>query len=278
MSAPLIITAAPNGARLSRQDHPNLPLTVAETAAEAARCRAAGAAVLHAHVRDASGAHVLDPGLYRELIEAVSEACGDMLVQITSEAVGRYSPAEQAAAVFASRPEAASVALREMWPGKDRDEERQARDFYSRAQAEGIHIQHILYDPPDLARFGEACAAEIIPGGRGDVLFVLGRYAASGQAAPEDLDGFVGADMSAVSNWTMCAFGRRAYDCLVRAIPLGGHIRVGFENNLHLRDGTLAPDSAALVREIAAAAPAAGRSLADPNSARDIFSASNFSN
>ncbi|MDP2621103.1 MAG: 3-keto-5-aminohexanoate cleavage protein [Hyphomicrobiales bacterium] len=275
MNAPLIITAAPNGARLNKQDHPNLPVTVAETAAEAARCQAAGAAVLHAHVRDADGAHVLDPGLYRELIEAVRDVCGDMLVQITSEAVGRYSPAEQAAAIIAGRPEAASVALREMWPGEGREEEKQARDFYTRAKAEGIHIQHILYDPPDLARFADACSRKIIPEDRGDALFVLGRYTASQQAEPGELDGFVGADTSAIASWTVCAFGRKGYDCLVRAIPLGGHVRVGFENNLHMRNGSLAPDSAALVREIAHAASVAGRRLASPKAARDILRVGN---
>jgi uncharacterized protein (DUF849 family) len=271
MSAPLIITAAPNGARLNKQDHPNLPLTVAETAAEAARCRAAGAAVLHAHVRDSAGAHVLDPGLYRELIEAVRERCGDMLVQITSEAVGRYGPAEQAAVIFGSLPEAASVALREMWPGEGRDEERRARDFYARAKAERIHIQHILYDPKDLARFAEAKRRKIVPESQGDVLFVLGRYAASGQAEPGELDGFLGGEMAAVATWTVCAFGRSGYDFLVRAVSLGGHVRVGFENNLHLQDGALAPDSAALVKEMADAASATGRSLADPEAARDIL-------
>lgn len=271
MSVPLIVMAAPNGGRLTKRDHPNLPVSVAETAREAARCRAAGAAVLHAHVRDADGAHVLDAGLYRELIQAVRDAAGDMVVQITSEAVGRYGPAEQAATVFASHPEAVSVALKEMWPGEDPCEEAHARDFYARAKAEGIHVQHILYDPRDLARFADACTRKIIPEGRRDALFVLGRYAASLQAEPGELDAFLDGNMSAVSSWTVCAFGRRGYDCVVRAVSLGGHIRIGLENNLHLRDGSLAPDSAALVTEIAEAACAAGRGLVSPQSAREIL-------
>lgn len=271
MSEPLIIMAAPNGARLSKRDHPELPITVVETAAEAARCREAGAAVLHAHVRDPDGAHVLDAERYRELIQAVGESCGDMLVQVTSEAVGRYGPAEQAAAVFDSAPEAASVALREMWPRQGREEARRARDFYHRASGEGIHIQHILYDPGDLARFASACAAGIIPEGRRDALFVLGRYAASLEAEPGELEGFLNGEMSAVTSWTVCAFGRRWYDCLAPAISLGGHVRVGLENNLYLRDGSPAPHSAALVLEMAEAARAADRPVADPQATRKIF-------
>ena len=90
---PLVIAVAPNGARRGKADHPRLPLTLDEIAHEAARCREAGAAMLHLHVRDAEGRHVLDAGLYRETIAAVRCAAGaDFLIQITTEAVGRYAP------------------------------------------------------------------------------------------------------------------------------------------------------------------------------------------
>jgi uncharacterized protein (DUF849 family) len=91
------------------------------------------------------------------------------------------------------------------------------------------------------------------------------------QAEPGELDGFISADMSAVTNWTVCAFGRRGYDCLVPAIALGGHVRVGLENNLRLRDGSPAPDSAALVAEMADAARAEGRPVASPQAARELL-------
>jgi 3-keto-5-aminohexanoate cleavage enzyme len=63
--------------------------------------------------------------------------------------------------------------------------------------------------------------------------------------------------------WTVCAFGYREHACALTAAAMGGHIRVGFENNLHLKDGTLAPDNAALVADVAAAVRALGRPLAD---------------
>ena len=90
-----VLMVAPNGARRTKADHPALPVSVAETVEAALACHEAGAGGLHAHVRDRQGAHVLDAGLYRELIAEMGLRAPAMAVQITTEAVGRYSPAEQ---------------------------------------------------------------------------------------------------------------------------------------------------------------------------------------
>ena len=114
---PLIITVAPNGARRGKADHPAIPLTPAEIGIEAARCQEAGAAMIHLHVRDAEGRHSLDPDLYRAAIAAVrKEAGSDLIVQVTTEAVGIFTPDQQIAAMQALQPEAFSVAVRELIP------------------------------------------------------------------------------------------------------------------------------------------------------------------
>lgn len=89
---PAIVMVAPNGARRGKSDHPTLPITVEETVGEAARCFDVGATVLHAHGRDADGTHCLDAALYRDLIARMRDRVPDMLVQVTTEAVGRYNP------------------------------------------------------------------------------------------------------------------------------------------------------------------------------------------
>ncbi|MEM9490613.1 MAG: 3-keto-5-aminohexanoate cleavage protein [Myxococcota bacterium] len=71
--------------------------------------------------------------------------------------------------------------------------------------------------------------------------------------------------------WAACAFGPQEAACVVTAAALGGHVRVGFENNLHLPDGTQAPDNAAILANIAGAMSAIGRPLADPDTARAII-------
>ncbi len=115
--SPLIVIVAPTGPRKTKDDHPALPLTTAEIAAAAAACRDAGAAMIHLHVRDRDGRHSLDPDAYRAVIAAVRREAGDdMIIQMTSEAAGRYGPDEQIAMVRELKPEAVSLVLREIVP------------------------------------------------------------------------------------------------------------------------------------------------------------------
>lgn len=265
MSAPAILMAAPNGARRGKADHPALPVTIPETVAEAVRCRAAGAAAIHAHVRDRTGAHVLDAGLYAELIAEIAAAAPDMLVQVTTEGVGRYGPEDQARVVRALRPAMVSVALGEMVP--DAAALAHAARFYAWAAEAGVHVQHILYAPAEAARLDALLADGTIPAGLTCRLFVLGRYG-DRPAAPGDLGAFL---PPPAAPWFLCAFGRAEGACIAAALAAGGHARVGFENNLHRADGSLAPDSAALIAEAAGAARAAGRPVASPAAARAIL-------
>jgi len=254
---PTLIAVAPTGARRTRADHPRLPLTIAEIAAEAGRCLDAGAAMLHLHVRDAAGGHSLDAGLYREAIAAVRECAGDsLLIQVTTEAAGCYTPDEQAGLIEDLRPEAVSLALRELLA--DGDGQRLRRLFALMAEA-GTWPQVILYDAGDAAHFAALIDQGSLRLQQPSVLFVLGRYAADQQSSPEDLHPFLAAMVERAWFWQVCAFGRREHDCMIEAIARGGHVRVGFENNLHLPGGTLAQSNADLVRLAAQAARAAGR-------------------
>ena len=77
---------------------------------------------------------------------------------------------------------------------------------------------------------------------------------------------------TASSLWAVCAFGRHETACVVAAAALGGHARVRFENNLHLPDGTGAPDNAALVHAFVSAIAAIGLPIASPDEARRVLS------
>lgn len=267
--SPVILTVAPNGARKGKRDHPALPLTPDEIASCAAACADAGATMIHLHVRDRAGQHTLDADTYRAALDAVAREVGDrIIVQVTSEAVGLYEPDQQMAMVRALHPEAVSLAVREFVP--DAAHERQAADFFAWLHREAILPQYILYSDADLARFDDLIAREVIPPGPHFVLFVLGRYTAGQRSHPLDLVPFVSANR-AEHPWAVCAFGARETACAVAAAALGGHVRVGFENNMTLPDGTLATDNAALVRATAAGIAAIGRPLATVEQARDLF-------
>ena len=114
MTRPTIIMVAPNGARKVKTDHPAVPVTIDETIVTAKECHAAGASILLAHVRDDDGKHLLDAGLYRQLLDGLRQEVPEMLVQITTEAVGIYTPEQQADLVFALKPDFVSVGFREM--------------------------------------------------------------------------------------------------------------------------------------------------------------------
>jgi uncharacterized protein (DUF849 family) len=268
---PFILTVAPNGARRTKADHPAMPLTPAELAATAKACVEAGAAMLHFHVRDADGRHSLDPELYRAATAAVRKAVGPgPILQATSEAAGIYRPEEQIGAITAFRPEAVSVALREIVP--DEGHESAASAFYAKLRSARVMVQHILYEAADLARFQALRARGVIPGERHALLFVLGRYTETQESDPGDLLPFLTAGADA-DLWSVCAFGRREGQAIAVAAALGGHGRVGFENNFHLVDSRLAAGSEELVAQAASLCRGIGRDLANADEAREIFAA-----
>lgn len=243
------ITVAPNGGRRTKQDHPAIPLTAAELARTARECLEAGASMIHVHVRNSDGAHLLDADAYKAAIAAIRAEVGDqMAIQITSEALGVYSPVEQIAVVKAVRPQAASLALRELVP--DVSYEAAFADLLAWMRQEEVLPQIILYEPKDVVRLDAYRRRGMLSGNDIPVLYVLGRYTVGQTSAPIDLLPFLAADMPRFSHWSVCAFGRNEAACVTAGALLGGHVRVGFENNLHKADGSLASSNADLVRDV----------------------------
>ena len=182
----IVLAVAPNGGRKTKTDHPALPLTASELARTAAECLERGASMIHLHVRDAEGRHCLDPEAYRAAIASICEAVGDRLVlQITSELIGRYSPAEQRAAVLKTNPEAVSLALRELAPGEA--DEKDFGDFLGKLRQMRIWPQIILYTPAEAERLGAMLKQGLIPFDKLAVLYVLGRFSLTRTALPRDL-------------------------------------------------------------------------------------------
>jgi uncharacterized protein (DUF849 family) len=268
-SHPLLITVAPNGAYKQRLDHAALPITPAELGQTAKLCLDAGAAMMHMHIRDAQGRHSLDVQGYRDAQQAVKAAVGDeLIIQVTSEAARVYKAPEQMAMVTALKPEAVSVGLREV----DQPEigESGLALFFGWLAQERVMTQVIVYDVADLQRWQALRAQGVIPDAPWSLLFVLGRYSVGQTSEPKDLLPFVQAH-TGQEPWSMCAFGAGEHACATTAAALGGHVRVGFENNLLLNNGQVAPDNAALVRQVADSARVLGRSLYTARQAREAF-------
>jgi len=265
---PTIIMIAPNGARKTRLDHPALPVSIEETIDEAVLCHAAGATILHAHVRGKQDEHLLDAGLYQELIAELKHRAPEMLVQITTEAVGIYTPTQQVNCVQAVVPEMASVALKEITANFT--ELQFAKNFYAWTIEAGVHIQHILFSDEELVQFLKLRQSGVIPASHRCVLFVLGRYAADFQSYPTDLDPFLARDLKGL-DWFVCAFGAKEQACINAAIDQGGHARIGFENNLYLPGGDVAANTAELVSELTMSIAASGRLIATSGEVRHLL-------
>ena len=270
-SDPLIITVAPNGAYKQASDHAAIPLTAASLAITAKACLDAGAAMLHLHIRDVQGRHSLDEHGYRDALQAVKSAVGnEMVLQITSEAARVYQAPEQIAMVQALRPEAVSVSLREL--DQPVVGEIGLAEFFAWLVRERVMTQVILYDVADLQRWQVLRERGVIPQAPWFLLFVLGRYTAGQTSNPRDLVPFVHAH-TGLEPWAVCAFGATEHACVTAAAALGGHVRVGFENNLQLKNGQLAPSNAALVCQAKEAASSLGRPLATAFDIRQRFGA-----
>ena len=267
--APVAIAVAPNGARKSRADHARLPITPDELAQCAADCLAAGAAMLHLHVRDADGRHSLEPADYQAAIGAVRDRVGDgLLVQVTTEAGGRYGPAEQMALARELAPDALSLAIRELCrePGSLREVEA----FLAELGERRALVQYIVYDTADLARMVRMQAEGAVPQRSPHVLFVLGAYAERRAGRPDELPQLLAA-LPAGWRWSVCAFGAAELRCVVTGALLGGHVRVGFENNLQLASGQAATDNADLVGACRDTLRRLGLRAASAGEMRDLF-------
>jgi len=265
----VILAVAPNGARKMKTDHSLLPMSASEIAIDAARCRDAGASLLHLHVRDKAGHHSLNTDLYREAIAAVRRSINeDLLIQITTESAGIFAPDEQMECVRSVKPEAVSLAIKELAP--DEAAIPVASSFFDWLWNERILAQYIIYTPKELNWFLNLVKRGVVPGATHFLQFVLGRYSENQQSSLEDLEGFL-ALPSESYHWSVCAFGKNEQSCVLGAIAKGGHARVGFENNIFLPNGQKAPDNAALVQGIADSIPASGRLLADGRQTRELL-------
>jgi 3-keto-5-aminohexanoate cleavage enzyme len=261
----LTIMVAPNGARKGHADHPNLPVTIDEIACDAVECHLAGAQAIHLHVRDDEGRHSIDASRYAATSDAVRQLAGrELIVQITTEAVGQFTPPQQIAAVRAARPEAVSIAVKELVP--DASAENAAAELYGWAHQNGIAVQHILYTPGEFDRMLDLVVRGIIPGKRHSLIFPLGRYVANQESDPAELIPFAAKVLGNGGierfDWWVCAFGASETASLVAAAALGGHCRIGFENSFINADGSRAASNAERIGDLRRALIGVRRSVA----------------
>jgi len=267
MSQPTIIAVAPNGARKTKHDHSAIPLTAKEIGKTAKACMKAGASMIHLHVRDDQQKHSLSVGLYKEAIKQVRLQTDDSIfIQVTSESVGSYSPDEQFEMIHRLKPPAVSIGLREI---KSETEEK-INQHFKRMRDNQVHPQLILYNDYDVSIYKDWLQRGVLPGSAYPVLFVIGKPQKEGVFESEDLRmSFI--DEMLIKSWMTCGFGYQELHVAKQTIKLGGHIRIGFENNELLENKKIANNNAELIAQVATFMKGESYSIASATEVQELM-------
>jgi 3-keto-5-aminohexanoate cleavage enzyme len=264
----VILTAAIVGAELTRDQTPFLPISAREIADEAARCREAGAAIIHLHVRNDDGSNTQSSERFAEVIAAIRRACDCIIQPTTGGAVGMSI--DERAGPLACRPEMATLNCGSINFGDDVfvNSRPDIRRLAARIHAAGAIPELECYEVGHVAE-ALALAAEGALRGPLHFQFVLGVRGAI--PAREEVVGWMRSMLPAGSTWGVAAIGRSQQPLTELAMRLGGHARVGLEDNVYLSKGVFAEGSAPLVARAAAYGRSIGRQPATPSRARQLL-------
>ena len=170
-----------------------------------------------------------------------------MHLQITTEAIGKYSPEEMRKLAYDVLPPGISIGIREMIPSRSPKSE--DIKIYEKLIEAGTKIQHICYEPEDIDLLSNLLTQCKISKDGVWCMFVIGHY--TGKISnPKKISLFTQKLIKNEFNadWAVCAFAKEEISCLETAIKLGGKIRVGFENSFLLPDGSIAPNNETKVK------------------------------
>jgi 3-keto-5-aminohexanoate cleavage enzyme len=265
---PVILTAAIVGAELTRSQTPHLPFTADEVASEAARCREAGAAVIHLHVRTDEGRNTQSAERFAQVIEAIRRKCDCIVQPSTGGAVG-MSVSERAGPL-ACRPEMATLNCGTINFGDDVfvNSRPDIRKLAAAIRSAGAVPELECYEVGHVEE-ALALAAEGVIAAPLHFQFVLGVKGAI--PAREDVVNFLRSLLPPGATWGVAATGRSQRPMTELSMRLGGHARVGLEDNIYASKGVLSEGSAPLVARAAAYARSIGREPADPARARALL-------
>jgi 3-keto-5-aminohexanoate cleavage enzyme len=264
----LILTAAIVGAELTRAQTPYLPIAPHEVADEAARCREAGAAVIHLHVRSDDGSNTQASERFAEVIEAIRGKCDCIIQPSTGGAVGMSI--DERAGPLACKPEMATLNCGTINFGDDVfiNSRPDIRTLAARIRAALAVPELECYEVGHVEE-ALALAAEGVIERPLHFQFVLGVKGAI--PARDDVVHYMRSLLPPEATWGVAATGRMQQSMTELAMRLGGHARVGLEDNIYLSKGVLSEGSAPLVARAAAYARSIGRTPADPAKARRLL-------
>ncbi|OFY29927.1 MAG: 3-keto-5-aminohexanoate cleavage protein [Bacteroidetes bacterium GWF2_41_61] len=266
----LIITAAICGAEVLKEHNPAVPYTVEECVREAKSAYDAGASIIHLHVRYDDGTPTQDKNRFKEVMDAIYKVCPDVIIQpSTGGAVGmsndeRLQPTEL-------NPELATLDCGTLNFGGDdvfMNTENTIKYFAQKMNERGIKPELEVFDKSmiDMALrlhkkgfINKPMHFDFVMGVNGGITGELRDFIFLRGSIPDD------------ATYTVAGIGRFEFTLAAAAIIDGGHVRVGFEDNVFISKGVLAKSNGELVEKVVRIAKEFGREIATPNEARKIL-------
>ena len=265
-----LITVAPTGAESDKAAVPALPVTLDELVTTAKDCRAAGAAVIHVHVRDGRGRPTLDTAALTDTVRALREGT-DLIVQLSTGGAVTDSFSQRLAVLDAS-PDACSLTCGTVnfgaevfanpWPF--------IRELYARTRELGVVPEFELFDMGHAATLHRLLDDLGAPhGGHVHCDLVMG--------VPGGMPGTAAQLVQAVAalppgaTWSATGIGRTAVPVTFAALAAGGHLRVGMEDTISFARGRPVRSNTELVERAATLAGLAQRPAMTPDQARAML-------
>jgi len=269
----LIINAALTGMVPTKADTPHLPVTPEEIAADARRCRDAGAAIVHLHARDEAGKPTYRRERYEEILAAVRAVCPELILCVSTSGRVFHRFEERADVLDAGGPrsEMASLTLGSLNFARQASvtEPRTIKSLALSMRERGIMPELECFELGMVEQIGFLIERGILqtPGYCNLLLGSPGTI----NATALNLAMMVNALPSGIT-WAAAGIGRCQFRVNALAIAMGGHARVGLEDNIYYdEEKTLLATNASLIERLAVLAAAAGRSIASPDEARAMI-------
>lgn len=282
-----IITCALTGAQQGKESNPNLPEQPVEIIQQGVDAWRAGAAVLHIHARDPSGRATGDVTLFKEIVNGLKAAGCDAVINLTTGGAVAGLPLNERLAVIAEiKPQIASFSVGSgcLLGRRNKDADGWARDQYvplfqsyeemektarlmkqhgTKPEIEVYHAGMLnnvfeldamgVFDHPLLINFVMGIPGEVTPATIGDLQFLIGKL-------PKH------------ANWHVTGIGaKNHFRITTAAVLLGGHLRVGMEDNVYIGPGELAKNNAQLVEKSVRILKELGEIPASPSEAKAIL-------
>ena len=271
MKTPLIITVGLTGSRMSKLQTPHIPITPDEIVRSGIEAWKAGAAVVHVHVRDAAtGLGTQDVAVFSEVVNRLRAETDAILCLTTSGIPGRNLSIAERLAPLSLRPEMASFDAGSINPeaGVFLNDSAFLDAAAAAAREDGVKLELECFDTGMIVTARRYHEQGLIPAPL-HFQFVFGsRFGmpATARALANAVD-MVPAD----ATWSVIGIGRAQLQMAMMVLPMGGHVRVGLEDNIYYRRGELATSNAQLVERVVRLAGELGRPVAAPAEARRLL-------